>query len=192
MLDFSRFRAREQTLQELAEGLTVADLRRHTADLYDALEQALDGMDDFAVTFVPEDPNANDPGAPEEERTMPWTLAHVVAHVTAGTEEAAFLAAELARGVKEHGRSRYETPWRTITTAEQVRQRVAESRRMALATFDIWPDQPHLDNVYELPREIPGFPKTMNAPLRLLLGLSHHDGHLAQVRDILRQAAAAR
>jgi hypothetical protein len=45
------------------------------------------------------------------ELALPWTLGHVIVHITASAEESAFLAAELARGVhRRTGRSRFEVP----------------------------------------------------------------------------------
>ncbi len=55
---------------------------------------------------------------------LAWTLGHVIVHLTASAEEAAFLGAELARGVEPHGRSRYEVPWRTLVTIEGARARL--------------------------------------------------------------------
>ena len=74
----------------------------------------------------------------------------MIVHTTASSEEAAFIAAELARGVEFHGRSRSEVPWETVTTIEQCRHRLEESRRMRLATLQIWPDEPDLDNTMTL------------------------------------------
>jgi hypothetical protein len=112
----------------------------------------------------------------------------VVVHHTASSEETAFLAAELARGVANHGRSRYETPWEQVTTMAQVRQRLDESRRMRLATIEIWPDQPDLEQHVTFPfLEGP-----INAKAYFALGLMHEDSHIAQLREIVRQAKEAR
>ncbi|MEK6222054.1 MAG: DinB family protein, partial [Chloroflexota bacterium] len=63
--------------------------------------------------------------ADESEEYIPWTLPHVIAHFTASSEESAFLAAELARGVKvSPHRSRWETPWEEFTTIEECNHRV--------------------------------------------------------------------
>jgi hypothetical protein len=109
-------------------------------------------------------------------------------HTTASAEESAALAAELARGVEFHGRSRYETPWETVTTIAQCRHRLEESRRMRLMSLEMWPDQPHLDNVYE---PWPGASE-VNPIGRFVLGLMHDDAHLDQIAKIVRQAKAAR
>ena len=103
---------------------------------------------------------------------MAWTLAHVIVHLTASAEEKAFLAAEMARGVRLHGRSRYEVPWQTVMTIAQCRQRLAECRRMCLASLDMWPDDPCLLNK-KMPW--PGYPR-VDARGYFILGLSHAAG----------------
>jgi hypothetical protein len=50
----------------------------------------------------------------------------------------------------------------------------------------MWPDQPHLDNVYE------AFGQEINAVTRFAWGLKHADDHLEQIAEIARQASAAR
>jgi hypothetical protein len=123
-------------------------------------------------------------------------LGHVIVHVTASAEEAAYQAVELARGVRYRRlRSRYEVPWQTVTTIEQCRQRLEESRRMRLASLDMWPDKPFLANTYKLqigPAVVTeGYPQA-NCVVRFLLGLMHEDEHLDQITEIVRQARAAR
>jgi hypothetical protein len=172
-------------LPEHEDGLTVDDLRHLTTALIDDVEQMLHDCVDADVTFVPVDPLANDPdAATSEELSIAWTLGHIVVHMTASSEELAALAAELARGVNFHGRSRSEVPWTTITTVAQCRARLAESRRMRLASLDMWPDTPHLSNVHAL-RE--GLPAT--GPITWFLGgLRHGASHLDQLRDVISQA----
>src|SRR5690606_1713694 len=121
MLDFSRLRRREATLGELVDGLTVDDLRDLTNEMIDYQLALIAGCDDSDVTFVPDGPAADDRYAANEADTnLAWTLGHVIVHVTASSEEKAFLAAELARGIDREGRTRYETPWETVTTIAQV------------------------------------------------------------------------
>jgi hypothetical protein len=139
---------------------------------------------DEDVTFIPNDPYAHDDAANEGETAIAWTLGHIIAHTTATSEEHTATAAELARGVEYHGRSRYEVPWRAITTVAQCRARLEESRRMRLASLSAWPDQPHLENVH-LTRE--------NGPLygpiqHVLVALRHDTAHLEQIRDVVQQA----
>ncbi len=188
MLDFTPVRTKQMKLQELADTLTRADLRRHTEAMLDTLDTLLAEVTDAEVVFVPVDPKADDPYATNaDEANVGWTLGHVMVHTTASAEEAAFLSAEMARGVPFHGRSRYETPWETVTTVAQCRARLAESRRLRLAALEMWPDAPHLDITHTLWEGGP----TVNATGRFLLGLYHEDNHLEQLREILRQARAA-
>ena len=191
MLDFQAVRDKRITLAELVAGLTRDDLGNLTNEMVNTILGLIEGCIDKDVTFVPIDPEANDPwAATEQEVKMAWTLGHVIVHTTASAEESAFLAAELARGVPpaKRGRSRYETPWPTVTTIAQCRHRLESSRRMRLASLDLWPDEPHLDNVCEA---WPGGPQ-VNAIGRFALGLSHDDSHLGQLADIVQQARVAR
>ena len=190
MLDFTPVRKKEITMMELAEGLTIGDLRSLTNEMVDHVLDLIKDCTDADVTFEPEDPVADDKAAATSaEVNMPWTLGHVIVHITASTEESAFLAAELARGVPHRGgRSRYETPWQTVTTIEQCRQRLEENRRMRLASLDVWPTPPHLDNTYQIRENGPSY-----GPLaRFIAGLSHDDSHLGQIADVIQQAKAAR
>lgn len=189
MLDFTPVRKKEIKISQLAAGLTKADLARLTNEMVDTMLGMIADCTDADVTFTPDDPQANDTYATNaSEVNLAWTLGHVIVHTTASSEESAFLAAELARGVLFHGRSRYEVPWETVTTIAQCRQRLEESRRMRLASLELWPDPPDLTNSYEV---APGADST-NALTRFVRGLSHDDSHLAQIAEIVRQARAAR
>jgi hypothetical protein len=119
---------------------------------------------------------------------LAWTLGHVIVHVTASSEEAAAIAAELARGVSYHGRSRYETPWQSVTTIKQCGDRLAESLKIRLASLEMWPESPHLENTY---RSRPGAPN-LNATSRFIYGLMHDDDHLEQISKIIQQSLQAR
>lgn len=191
MLDFSPVRRKEITMAELVRPLKPADLRALTEEMV-ALELSLiAGCRDADVTFVPVDPMAHDDAAGAlEDVGIAWTLGHVIVHVTASSEETAFLAAELARGVDspERRRSRWEVPWESVTTIAQCRARLAESRRMRLGALDCWPDEPHLDTTHRLGEKGP----LANAVELFVRGLSHEDSHLGQIRDIVAQAGAAR
>jgi hypothetical protein len=187
VLDLSSVRNGSRTVQDLARSLTKADLAAATNSFTADMLARIDGISDADVTFVPVDPAANDEFAAETaEVKLAWTLGHVIVHLTASAEEAAFIAAELARGVVREGRSRYETPWPIVTTAAGVRARLNESRRMMLATLAVWPDEPHLDIT------IWGPSGPRNAIARFLGGLSHAESHLEQISEIVRQARAAR
>ncbi len=188
MLDFKAVREKRITLAELVAGLTRDDLCTLTHEMVNKMLSLIADCVDADVTFVPFDPKAHDPfAAREQDIKLAWTLGHVIVHTTASAEEAAFLAAELARGVPPHGRSRSEVLWQTVTTISQCRRRLEESRRMRLASLDLWPDEPHLDNVCEA---WPNGPQ-VNAIGRFVLGLSHDDSHLGQLADIVQQARAA-
>lgn len=189
MLDFTRVRNSRITIGQLAATLSPDDLRRSTNEMIDTLLDLIAGCTDADVVFEPVDPEANDTFASDEaEAHLPWTLGHVIVHATASAEESAALAAELARGVKFHGRSRSEVPWPTVTRIEQCRQRLEESRRMRLASLDMWPAPPHLDNTYRYKET----DEPINALSRFVRGLSHDDSHLAQIAEIARHAKAAR
>ena len=190
MLDFSPLALRQMSMAELAAGLDQSDLRKLTDEMIDAMQALIEGCEDEDVVFVPHDPHAYDEFALDEgDVDLAWTLGHVIVHATASSEEAAFLAAELARGVSMRvRRSRYEVPWERVTTIAQCRQRLEESRRMRLASLDMWPDEPDLDNFY-LHRQSG---QKIDAPMRFLFGLKHDDSHLEQIAEIVRQAAAAR
>lgn len=185
MVDFQAVRSGKMTFEEMLEGLTTADLRDLTNEMVDTMIGLIADATDEDVVFTPRDPGADDPYAVSDaERNISWTLGHVIVHTTASAEESAFLAAEMARGVENHGRSRSEVPWETVTTIAQCRERLEESRRMRLASLDLWPSQPYLDLTYQ---PWPTAPH-INAIGRFVLGLHHDDDHLGQIAECVRQA----
>ncbi len=189
MIDFALLKERKLRIQDLARDLTLADLRDLTDEMIETVLSLIEDCTDEDVVFQPEDPDAYDRYASDEsEVDMPWTLGHVIVHITASGEESAFLAAELARGVPFHGRSRWEVPWETVTTIEQCRERLKESRRMRLASLEMWPSKPHLENVYSPYKGV----GRIGPKERFLLGLKHDADHLGQIEDIVGQAKAAR
>ena len=189
MLDFTPVREKKTTIAALARPLSRTDLARLTHEMVDTLLGIIEDATDADVVFQPKDPGASDPYAANEAlKNVSWTLGHVVVHATASAEEAAFLAAELARGVPDHGRSRHETNWETVTTIAQCRARLEESRRMRLASLGMWPDSPHYGNLVE---PFPGA-GMRNCKARFIGGLAHDDSHVEQLREIIRQAKAAR
>lgn len=168
-----------------SDNVTMSDLWQLTNQVIDEVERALRRCIDADVTFVPIDPLANDPLADaEHEAHIAWTLGHIIVHTTASAEEAAALAAESARGIAYHGRSRHEVPWETMTTVAQCRARLEESRRLRLASLSMWPDSPHQweDDSAN------GGATEMRPTARFLSGLRHDAGHLDQVRDAINQA----
>lgn len=190
MLDFKAVRNNEMTMRELTAGLDIDDLRRLTNEMIDYQLAMISDCIDDDVTFVPFDPEAHDPvAANEEDIDLAWNLGHVIVHVTASSEEAAAIAAELARGVPHRGgRSRSEVYWETVTTIAQCRYRLEESRRMRLASLEMWPDEPYLDNTYQ-PRPDK---EPINAVGRFVGGLRHDDSHLEHLAKIIGQAHTAR
>ena len=189
LLDFDPVLTREISFNELVADLTIEDLRELTNDMIDTMLDLIADCEDADVVFEPEDPDADDKYATDDaEANIAWTLGHVIVHTTASSEESAALAAELARGVEYHGRSRSEAPWQTITTIEQCRHRLEESRRMRLASLEMWPDEPYLNN-----RHMPyRFVGELNAIGYFVTGLFHDNSHLEQISNIIRQAKAAR
>lgn len=191
MLDFTPVRVGDlSTLQFVErEHLSADDLRTLTNEMIDRELELIADCTDADVTFVPSDPEANDTFAESADVVnLAWTLGHVIVHTTASSEEAAFLAAEVARGVRwRGGRSRYEVPWESVTTIAQCRERLEESRRMRLASLDMWSQPPHVENTYE-----PRAGITHNCISRFVAGLSHDDAHLGQIENIVAQARAAR
>jgi hypothetical protein len=189
MLDFDRVRRREVTLADLTEGFTVADLAALTDEMIDTMLGLIEGCTDEDVVFTPEDPQAHDSAAADSaDVDLAWTLGHIIVHATASSEEAAFQAAEMARGVERSGRSRYETPWESVTTIAQCYQRLGESRRLRLASLGMWPDEPRLDVV----KDYSWVPGPVNAVVRFVMGLNHDYDHLNQIADVVSQARAAR
>jgi hypothetical protein len=198
MIDFGALRERKISIVELSAGLRAEDLRRLTNEMIDTMCDLIEGCTDADAVFVPDDPDAHDAAAATEgELGMAWTLGHVIVHTTASSEEAAALATKLARGVTHRGgRSRSEVYWETITTIEQCRHRLEESRRMRLASLDMWPDEPYLDNTFQMVKGGPPYVTVdkpdVNAAGRFILGLLHDDSHLGQMEEIVRQAKTAR
>lgn len=189
MLNFQACRNKEISFSEMVAGVTGDDLIGLTNEMIDTILGQIAGCVDADVAFEPLDPQAYDPfAATPDELRLPWTLGHVIVHTTASAEEAAALAAELARGVTRNGRSRYEVPWTEMRTIAGCRQRLEESRRMRLASLEMWPDPAHLANERQAWADGP----MVNAIGRFVLGLMHEESHLAQIDDIVRQARAAR
>ena len=187
MIDFGPVREYQQTIQELGASLSKADLAAATDAMAADISGRMADCTDADVVFVPVDPAANDEFASSTaEVELAWTLGHVVVHLTASAEEAAFIAAELARGVAREGRSRYETPWTSVTTIAEAQARLVESRRMIQALLAAWPDEPNLTVT------VSGATGPRNAIARFLGGLNHADQHREQVSEIVRQAKAAR
>lgn len=189
MLDFTPVNNKESTMQDLVSGLNVEELQRLTNEMIDTMLRLIEDLEEDDVVFVPIDPDAYDAAAATEaDVELAWTLGHVIVHTTASSEEAGAIAAELARGVPHRGgRSRSELPWGSVTSISQCIRRLEESRRMRLASLDMWPDDPDLGNELESRSG-----KRANAVYRFVAGLRHDDSHLEQISKIAEQARAAR
>ena len=167
---------------------TPAELSALTDASIDHFLKLLEGATDTNVVFVPDDPDALDLAAVNRaDRELAWTVAHNIVHATASAEEYATIAAELARGVDFHGRSRFESPWQSVHTVAECRQRLEESRRIRQAALRLWPDRPDLERGYT-PWKASGW---VNAQGIFAWGLAHDQSHHAQIERTLRQASAA-
>jgi hypothetical protein len=193
MIDFSPLERGETNLFGLSEGVTVDDLRVWTRESIATLLAIIRKADDAMITFVPHDPDAHDPWAEGDMQHTGWTLGHLVAHVTASSEESAAIAAMLARGIPypAEPRLRYETPWEDIDTQAKAKRRLRESLRMRLGALAMFPDAPHLDTYRQLAPSGLARWGPLNAPAQFLSGLRHEVGHYAQFREVLRQAREA-
>ncbi len=161
---------------DLIHDLDHAGLVAYATDLYRQVAEIVAGVPDAAVTRVAHDAAA--------EGEAGWTLGHLIVHANASAEEGCAVGSSLARGVPFDGRSRYEVPWETVQTTPQLHERVAEGRRICLAFLQTWPDAPHPDlTIIRIPQLGP-----MNAVQVCALGLIHLDGHLDQLREVVRQA----
>jgi hypothetical protein len=190
MLDFSRVRSKEVTVADIAKDLTVADLHRLTDEMVDTERSLIADTVDADVTFVPVDREANDRfAARPEDVNLAWTLGHVIVHTTASAEEAAALATELARSLEIKGRSRYEVPWQTVHTVEEIVHRLEESRSMRHGFLNAWPDQPNTTLTYTATYQ---GATPVNSIGRFVQGLMHGESHLEQIKKIVSQARAAR
>jgi len=194
LIDFSPVWNKTITLADFARPFDAAHLRDATHASVDLIRSIIDQADDVMITVDPVDLLADDPYAKPGEEKIGWSLAHLVAHVTATSEESAAIASILARGVPygKEPRLRYETDWRQITTHAQALQRLEESRRMRVAYLAAFPDQPFLENFREMSERAKDLWGDLNAQGQFLLGLYHEWQHYDQFRDVLRQAQAAR
>ncbi len=194
MIDFSPMRDGDVSFIDYAAQakLGAAELRTLSDESIDFLLGLIDGLSDADIVFTPEDPEADDPFAVEGEESIGWNFGHLIAHVTASSEEGAALSSLLARGVPASERPRYETPWRDMTTVVHVRQRLEESQRMRNAYLETWPDAPLLDVLRVVSERFTARFGDMNAPAAFLFALSHEVGHYEQIEEVRRQALAAR
>ena len=193
MIDFSPVQADEMKIADLAKQTSKEDLLNSSNESIDRMLALLVNATDADIIFDPTDEGANDPYATEGEETIGWSLGHLIAHVTASSEEGAAFSSVLARGHALAERPRYETPWRDITTVAQCVQRLEESRRMRNAYLNTWPDEPHLDVIRAgMSEGFVNWTGPLNAIGCFLLGLGHELGHFAQIKEVHNQAIVAR
>lgn len=194
MIDFSPMRDGDVSFINFAaqEQMGPAELQALSDESINYLLGLVKGLSDADIVFEPVDHEADDPFAVEGEETIGWNFGHLIAHVTASSEEGAALSSLLARGVAASERPRYETPWREMTSVAHVRQRLDESRRMRNAYLQTWPDAPLLDVKRVVSERFTARFGEMNAPAAFLFALSHEVGHYEQIEEVRRQALAAR
>jgi len=182
MIDYTPVFSGQRKIGELAADITFADLKATTDSQIDEMLTLIRDLSDAQIVFVASDPEA--------EGGIGWNIAHLIAHVTASSEENAAISSILARGIDYpfEPRLRYETEWTTITTTAACMQRLEESRRIRQAYLSAWPDQPHLDTHRTLPAGFAERVGPMNAIGSCLLGLVHEVGQFAQLREIIKQA----
>lgn len=185
MIDFSTLSDGHQRLADLAAEVRLQDLRAATDAQIDTLLTLVRDLRDPEAVFVAADPEA--------EGGIGWNAAHLIAHVTATSEENAAVSSILARGIAYpfEPRLRSETDWTTLTTTASCVQRLEESRRMRQGYLTAWPDPPRLDTYRELPPAFAERVGPLNAIGTVLLGLAHEAGQFEQLREIIRQAHAA-
>jgi hypothetical protein len=194
MIDFSPVKNGQMTMLEFSKALTVADLQRATNESINFMLALIADLADADLTFDPVDPEANDQYAVAGEEHIGWSLAHLIVHVTASAEENAAYGSILARGVPypAEPRLRYETHWRSVTTKAQCIQRLEESRRMRLGYLAVFPDHPFLDIKRQMSEKYLERNGEVNAFVAFLNGLRHESGHYDQMKEVKRQALAAR
>ena len=124
MIDFTAVSSGERRMSDLADDVTLDDLKAATDTQIDEMVSLTRNLSDAQVVFVASDPEA--------EGGIGWNVAHLIAHVTASSEENAAVSSILARGIDYpfEPRLRAETDWETITTTAACIQRLEESRRM--------------------------------------------------------------
>lgn len=185
MIDFSTVSSGQRKISDLAGDVSLDDLKTATNEQIDEIVSQIHELSDAQVVFVASDPQA--------EGGVGWNVAHLVAHVTASSEENAAISSILARGIDYpfEPRLRVEADWTTLTTTAACLQRLEESRRIRQGYLSAWPDQPQLDTHRTLPAGFAERVGPMNAIGACLLGLIHEAGQFAQLREIIAQARAA-
>lgn len=185
MIDFTAVSSGQRKISDLAADVTLDELKAATDAQIDAMSTLIRDLSDAHVVFVAADPEA--------EAGIGWNVAHLIAHVTASSEESATISSILARGIDYpfEPRLRSEVDWPTLTTTAACLQRLVESQRIRQSYLSAWPDQPRLDTYRALPAGFSERVGPMNAYGAALLGLVHEAGQFAQLQAIIAQAQAS-
>lgn len=181
-IDFATGLSGQRKIADLAADVTLDDLKAATDEQIDAMLTLVRDLSDAQVVAVAADPEA--------EGGVGWNVGHLIAHVTASSEENAAVGSILARGIDYpfEPRLRSEAEWTALTTVASCVQRLEESRRMRQGYLSTWPDQPRLDTFRSLPAAFAERVGPLNAVGAYLLGLVHEWGQFGQLREIITQA----
>lgn len=186
MIDYGSVFSGERRIGDLSADVSLNDLKTATDSQIGQMLSLVIELSDAQVCFIAADATA--------EGGIGWNVAHLIAHVTASSEENAAISSILARGIEYpfEPRLRSESDWELITTTAACIQRLEESRRIRQSYLNAWPDQARLDTLRTLPGGFAERVGPMNAVGSTLLGLIHEAGQLPQLHDIIAQAKAAR
>ena len=185
MINYTAVFSGQRKIGDLASDVTLDDLQIATNAQIAEMATWVRDLSDAQVVFVASDSQA--------EGGVGWNVAHLIAHVTASSEEGAAVSSILARGIDYpfEPRLRVEVDWTTLTTTAACLQRLEESRRIRQGYLSAWPDQPRLDTHRALPAGFAERVGPINAIGACLLGLFHEAGQFAQLREIIAQAQGA-
>jgi hypothetical protein len=87
MIDYTPVTSGQQKIADLAADISLDDLKTTTNEQIDTLVMLLRDLSDAQVVFVASDPEA--------EGGVGWNVAHLIAHVTASSEENATISSIL-------------------------------------------------------------------------------------------------
>jgi hypothetical protein len=185
MINYTAVFSGQRRIGDVASDVTLDDLQIATNTQIAEMATMVRDLSDAQVVFVAPDSKA--------EGGVGWNVAHLIAHVTASSEEGAAVSSILARGIDYpfEPRLRVEVDWTTLTTTAACLQRLEESRRIRQGYLSAWPDQPRLDTHRALPAGFEERVGPINAIGACLLGLFHEAGQFAQLREIIAQAQSA-
>lgn len=189
-IDFSPVQRRETTLHAFAQQFGPADLIAATRESADTWLELIRALTPAQLTFMPHDPTAHDPRAPEAERHIGWPIAKIVTHICAAGEIDALLSSLAARGIacELDERLRVETDWHTITTPEQACALYENSLHIRLAYLSAWGKHPRFDVEIATPERMRAFVGGFNAKTAALGAVWHEVNHLGQARKIVESA----